>query len=59
MTPAQELVNEFEALTDNQKMEVIDFVAFLKQKNEKMIESLMDEVIFENEEALKELDDNY
>ena len=55
MTPAQELVNEFEALTDNQKMEVIDFVAFLKQKNEKMIENLMDEVIFENEEALKEL----
>lgn len=55
MTLAQKLVNEFEALTDNQKMEVIDFVEFLKQKNEKMIESLMDEVIFENEEALKEL----
>ncbi len=55
MTLAQKLVNEFEALTDNQKMEVIDFVEFLKQKNEKMIENLMDEVIFENEEALKEL----
>lgn len=55
MTLAQRLVNEFEALTDNQKMEVIDFVEFLKQKNEKMIENLMDEVIFENEEALKEL----
>ena len=55
MTLAQKLVNEFEALTDNQKMEVIDFAEFLKQKNEKMIENLMDEVIFENEEALKEL----
>lgn len=55
MTLAQKLVNEFEALTDNQKMEVIDFVEFLKQKNEKMIENLMDEVIFENEDALKEL----
>ena len=55
MTLAQKLVNEFEALTDNQKMEVIDFVEFLKQKNEKMIENLMDEVIFEIEEALKEL----
>lgn len=55
MTLAQKLVNEFETLTDNQKMEVIDFVEFLKQKNEKMIENLMDEVIFENEEALKEL----
>ncbi|MEG1828354.1 MAG: hypothetical protein RR309_02930 [Cellulosilyticaceae bacterium] len=55
MTLAQKLVNEFEALTDNQKMEVIDFVGFLKQKNDKMIENLMNEVIFENEEALKEL----
>ena len=55
MTLAQKLVNEFEALTDNQKIEVIDFVEFLKQKNEKMIENLMDEVILENEEALKEL----
>ncbi|MEG0013442.1 MAG: hypothetical protein RR324_06580 [Cellulosilyticaceae bacterium] len=55
MTLAQKLVNEFEALTDNQKMEVIDFVEFLKQKNDKMIENLMNEVIFENEEALKEL----
>ena len=36
-------------------MEVIDFVDFLKQKNEKAIENLMDEVIFENEEELKEL----
>lgn len=55
MTLAQRLVNEFEALTDNQKLEVIDFVEFLKQKNQKTIENLMDEVIFENEEALKEL----
>lgn len=55
MTLAQKLVNEFESLTDNQKMEVIDFVEFLKQKNDKRIEALMDEVIFENEEALKEL----
>ena len=36
-------------------MEVIDSVEFLKQRNEKMIENRMDEVIFENEEALKEL----
>lgn len=36
-------------------MEVIDFVEFLKQKNTKKIEALMDEIIFENEEALKEL----
>lgn len=55
MTLAQKLVNEFETLTDIQKKEVIDFVEFLKQKNDKMIENLMDEVILENEEALKEL----
>ncbi len=55
MTLSQKLVNEFEALTDNQKMEVIDFWEFLKHKNEKTIEDLMDEVIFENEEALRAL----
>ncbi|MDO5294990.1 MAG: hypothetical protein Q4F05_19820 [bacterium] len=55
MTIAQKLMYEFETLTENQKMEVIDFVEFLKQKNDKMIENLMDEVILENEEALKEL----
>ena len=55
MTLAQKLVDEFETLTDTQKMEVIDFVEFLKQKNDNRIEALMDEVIFENEEALKEL----
>ncbi len=53
MTLAQKLVNEFESLTDNQKKEVIDFVEFLKQKNDKRIEAFMDEVIFENEEVLK------
>lgn len=52
MILAQKLVNEFKTLTDNQKKEVIEF---LKQKNDKMIEDLMDEVILENEEALKEL----
>ena len=55
MTIAQKLMHEFETLTENQKMEVIDFVEFLKQKNDKMMEKLMDEVILENEEALKEL----
>lgn len=55
MALAQKLVNAFKILTDNQKEEVIDFVEFLKQKNDKMIEDLMDEVILENKEALKEL----
>ena len=55
MTLAQKLINEFETLTETQKVEVVDFVEFLKQKNDHKIEKLMDEVIFENEEALKEL----
>lgn len=52
MTLAQKLVNEFKTLTDNQKKEVINFIETLKQKNDKMIEGLMDEVILENAEAL-------
>ena len=55
MTLAQKLVNEFEALTDNQKMEVIDFVEFLKQKNEKKIEKFIGEDRDVHKEALKEL----
>lgn len=55
MTLAQKLINEFEALTDDQKIEVIDFATFLKEKNKKNIESLMDKIILENKEALEEL----
>ncbi|EYE87167.1 hypothetical protein Q428_14855 [Fervidicella metallireducens AeB] len=55
MTLAEKLVKDFESLPELQKREVIDFVEFLKQKQQKEMENLMDSIIFQNEEALKEL----
>lgn len=52
---AKKLMEEFETLTESQKNEVIDFVDFLSQKNNKSMEELMDDVISENQEALREL----
>lgn len=55
MTLAEKLIKEFEQLTEEKKREVIDFVEFVKTKEQRAIENLMDDVISENEEALKEL----
>ena len=55
MSLAKKLVDEFKELDDRQQQEVIDFVEFLKMKKESHIESLMDEIIDDNKEALKEL----
>lgn len=55
MTLAEKLIKEFEQLTEEKKKEVIDFVEFVKAKEQKEIETLMDSVISENKEALKEL----
>lgn len=55
MTLAEKLVKEFEMLTEEKKKEVIDFVEFIKVKEQKEIQNLMDAVIKENKEALKEL----
>jgi uncharacterized protein YfbU (UPF0304 family) len=52
---AEKLIKDFEELPETQKREVIDFVEFLKIKNQKKLENMMDEVIFENREALDEL----
>jgi hypothetical protein len=52
---AEKLIKDFEELPEIQKREVIDFVEFLKIKNQKRLEKMMDEVIFENKEALDEL----
>jgi len=55
MNLEEKLVKEFSQLSEDKKKEVIDFVEFLKMKerNEKI--ELMDLIIDENEEALKEL----
>ncbi len=55
MTLAEKLVEEFEQLTEEKKKEVIDFVEFVKAKEQKNIENLMDSIITENREALGEL----
>ncbi len=55
MTLSEKLVKEFEELNPNHQNEVIDFVEFLKARESKNIENLMDQVIDDNLEALKEL----
>lgn len=55
MTLAEKLVKEFEQLTEEKKKEVIDFVEFVKAKEQKEIEYLMDSIIADNKEALEEL----
>lgn len=55
MTLMEKLINGFEQLSEEKKQEVIDFVEFLKSKEQKEIENLMDSVIAENKEALEEL----
>lgn len=55
MTLAEKLIKEFEQLTEEKKRQVIDFVEFVKAKEQKEIENFMDSIIAENKEALKEL----
>lgn len=55
MTLAEKLIVEFEQLTEEKQREVINFIEFIKVKEQKEIENLMDTVIAENNEALREL----
>jgi uncharacterized protein YfbU (UPF0304 family) len=55
MSLAEKLVKDFEQLTEEKKREVIDFVEFLRIKQKKGKIELMDFIIDENNEALKEL----
>lgn len=55
MSLEQKLINDFLSLPQEKQMEVIDFVEFLKTKNASQTESMMDGIINENLEALKEL----
>ncbi|MNP37041.1 hypothetical protein D3C76_1304650 [compost metagenome] len=51
----EKLIQDFLALPDDKKLEVIDFVEFLKSRSNEQMESLMNEIIIENREALREL----
>lgn len=55
MTLVEKFVKEFEELSTDRQAEVIDFIEFLKEKENKKIEGLMDLIIDENKEALLEL----
>lgn len=55
MSLAEKLIEDFEKLSEDKKMEVIDFVEFLKDKEQKKLENLMDLIIDDNREALEEL----
>lgn len=55
MSLEEKLLKEFSDLPEDKKIEVIDFVEFLKNKNKKQLESMMDLIIDENREALEEL----
>uniref|UniRef100_UPI00406CAE26 DUF2281 domain-containing protein n=1 Tax=Paenibacillus sp. FSL H7-0442 TaxID=2921435 RepID=UPI00406CAE26 len=51
----EKLIQDFLALPDDKKIEVIDFVEFLKNRSNKQMESIMDDIVNENIEALREL----
>jgi len=55
MSLEQKLISDFLSLSQEKQMEVIDFVEFLKMKNTSQTESIMDDIINENLEALNEL----
>ncbi|MEW9673934.1 DUF2281 domain-containing protein [Ammoniphilus sp. 3BR4] len=55
MSLEERLLKDFQTLPEDKKLEVLDFVEFLKSKNKKQLEGLMDEIIEQNREALEEL----
>lgn len=55
MSIEEKLLNDFQSLPQDKKIEVLDFVDFLKSKNQNKLEDTMDSIIGENHEALKEL----
>ena len=55
MSLPEEIMVEVQAMNDMQKREVLDFARFLRQKEERELDALMDSIIDENMEAFKEL----
>lgn len=51
----EEIMIEVESMSDAQKREVLDFVRFLRMKEERELDRLMDDIIDENLEAFKDL----
>ncbi|SFB61657.1 Protein of unknown function [Cohnella sp. OV330] len=55
MSLEEKLLQDFLSLPQEKQIEVMDFVEFLKSKNKSKIENVMDDIINENIEALREL----
>ena len=55
MSLEEKLIKDFLSLPDDRKKEVMDFVEFLKYKYQVKLETMMDDIITENNEALQEL----
>jgi hypothetical protein len=55
MSLEEKLIREFQNLPEDKKREVVNFVEFLKYKEQGSIESLMDKIIDDNKDALEEL----
>lgn len=55
MTLAEKLLQEFQALPEDKQKQVVDFVEFMRIKQRKEIEAMMDDIIAENKEAFVEL----
>lgn len=55
MTLAEKLLQEFQELPEDKQRQTIDFVEFLRAKEQKDLENMMDDIITENKEAFLEL----
>ena len=55
MTLVEKLIKRFGELSDARKEAVLDYVDFLRNKEARNLEKIMDEVILENQEAFRAL----
>lgn len=55
MNLSEKLLSAFEQLPEASKNEVINFVEYMKAKEDKRMESLINEIVDDNIEAFKEL----
>ena len=55
MTFAEKLLQEFQEMPEDKQLQTIDFVEFLRAKEQKELENMMDDVIADNKEAFLEL----
>lgn len=55
MSLPEEIMMEVQSMNDEQKREVLDFARFLRQKEARELDLLMDSIITENIEAFEEL----